>query len=85
MDFNNRPYSKWLDDRIVQLFEMDPESIAIVAINHDGTMASTYFNMHNEQRVTALRAIVQDALIEYIRVNASLISDLLREDDSLGE
>lgn len=80
MDYQNKPYSKWLDDMIIELFDMDPASIAIVTINKDGTMATTYFNMHNGDRVTAMRAMLQDSILEYVRLNANLIVDLLREE-----
>lgn len=80
MDYQNKPYSKWLDDMIIKLFDMDPESIAIVTINKDGTTATTYFNMHNGDRVTAMRAIAQDSMLEYVRLNADLIINLLREE-----
>ena len=80
MDYQNKPYSKWLDDMIIELFDMDPASIAIVAINKDGTTATTYFNMHNGDRATAIRSMLQDSILEYVRLNADLIVDLLREE-----
>ena len=80
MDYQNKPYSKWLDDMIIKLFDMDPASIAIVTINKDGTTATTYFNMHNGDRVTAMRAMLQDSILEYVHLNADLIVDLLREE-----
>lgn len=79
MDYTNKPYSKWLDDTIIKLFDLDPEAIAIVALCKDGTTATTYFNMENGERAEALRAIVQDSLMDYIRVNADTIVELLRE------
>lgn len=79
VDYTNRPYSKWLDGTITELFNLDPEAIAIVALCKDGTSATTYFNMHNGQRAEVLRAIVQDSLMDYIRVNADIIVEILRQ------
>lgn len=54
-------------------------SIGIVAINEDGSTGTAYFNIRNRERWTMVQAILQDNLIDFIRVNADTISDILNE------
>ena len=30
MDYQNKPYSKWLDDMIIKLFDMDPAHVELL-------------------------------------------------------
>lgn len=85
VDFTKKKYAEWLEEILPQLFELDPESIGIVAIMKDWTQATSYFNCDNSDRVQMVRSIFQDCLKDWIIVNADMIRGIFDSDDDGDE
>lgn len=79
MDYKSKPYSEWLDGQITSLFEYDPKSIAICYITKDDDIGTCYFDADNTDMLRMTDAMIHDRLLNWISINADIISDLLTE------
>jgi hypothetical protein len=80
-DIRSEPYAEWLEETLHELVEMHPVRMTIVAIMEDGTTGTAYFNAENASRAQMIRAIAQDSVLDFIRVNADLIGEILRGEE----
>lgn len=76
-DIRKEKYAKWLEETLRELVDMKPEHIGIVTINADGSTGTAYFDVRNSERWLMVRAIIQDNLLNFMRVNADVIKDIL--------
>lgn len=80
-DYTEKPYAGWMEEVLPQMVELDPVSIGIVAIMQDGTTGTAYFNTDNVERTIMVKAILEDALIDFVTLNRDYICSILNEDD----
>lgn len=81
VDYTTKPYAHWLEDVLPDLVELDPVSIGLVAIFPNGTTGTAYYNADNSDRSDMIRAIVEDSVLEFIKVNADRIADIIAGDE----
>lgn len=81
-DIRKEPYAEWLEGTLRELVDLRPASIGMVTINEDGSTGTAYFNIRNRERWVMVQAIVQDNLIDFIKVNADAISEILDDEGS---
>ena len=79
-DIRKEPYAEWLEGTLRELVDLRPMSIGIVTISEDGSTGTAYFNIRNKERWTMVQAMLQDNLIDFIQVNADVISGILDEE-----
>lgn len=63
------------------MVDLDPASIGLVMIMPDGTTGTAYFNVGREEMDIMQRAISDDSLLEFIKVNADIIAEILAGED----
>lgn len=84
-DIRKEPYAEWLEDTLRELVDLRPISIGVVTINKDGSTGTAYFNIRNWERFTMIQAMLQDNIMDYIRANADIISEILNGEAEEGE
>lgn len=84
-DIRKQPYSVWLEETLSELVELRPVSIGIVLLGEDGTTGTAYYNIGNRDRALMVRAMIQDSLIDFIRLNSDIISDILNGEEKEEE
>lgn len=80
-DIREERYAEWLEGTLRELVGLHPQSIGIVTINEDGSTGTAYFNIRNRERWIMVQAIIQNNLIDFIRLNASEIVEILGENE----
>ena len=78
-DIRKEPYAEWLEGTLRELVDLHPTSIGVIVINEDSSTGTAYFNIRNRERWAMIQAILQDNLMDFIRVNADIIADILNE------
>ncbi len=63
------------------MVDLDPASIGLVMIMPDGTTGTAYFNVGREEMDIMQRAIGDDSLLEFIKLNADIIAEILAGED----
>lgn len=81
-DIRQEKYAKWLEETLRELVDLKPEHIGIVTINADGSTGTAYFDVRNSERWLMVETIIQDNLLDFMRVNADVINDILGGLDS---
>lgn len=76
-DITKEPYAVWLEKTLRELVEMHPTRIGIIAIMEDGTTGTAYYNAEAASRAQMIRAMCEDSIVDFIRVNADYIADIL--------
>jgi hypothetical protein len=76
-DIRQEKYAKWLEETLRELVDLKPEHIGIVTINADGSTGTAYFDVRNSERWLMVETIIQDNLLDFMRVNADVINDIL--------
>mgnify|MGYP003290597231 CR=1 FL=1 len=85
-EFENRELAEFLEDAIQGLFTLDPNAIAIVAINNDRGIAGTqYYNCGISDKGMAITHILEDIIDDFIQNNAERIRSIILDDDVDGE
>lgn len=84
-EFAELPYAQWLDDTMMQLFEINPVCITINAITDDGEVLSGYWNCNANNRAIIMDAMRNDSLLEYIEDNRDTILAILNDNDGEEE
>lgn len=85
-DITREPYAEWLKAALRDMVPLKPKSIALIAVTPDGSTATAYFNADSALRCTMVQSMVENLLVDWIRVNADLIGEILRgeEDEEAG-
>lgn len=84
-DIRKEPYAEWLEGTLRELVDLHPTSIGVIVINEDSSTGTAYFNIRNRERWAMIQAILQDNLMDFIRVNADMISEILDGEEKEGE
>lgn len=80
-DIWQEKYAEWLEGTLRELVDMKPEHIGIVTINADGSTGTAYFDVRNSERWLMVQAIIQDNLLDFMRVNADVIKEILEGEE----
>lgn len=76
-DIREEKYAVWLEETLSELVDLKPDHIGIVTINADGSTGTAYFDVRNSERWRMVQAIIQDNLLDFMRVNADVIKGIL--------
>ena len=76
-DIRQEKYAEWLEETLRELVDLKPDHIGIVTINADGSTGTAYFDVRNRERWLMVQAIIQDNLLDFMRINADVINDIL--------
>lgn len=80
-DITKEPYAEWLEACLANMVDLKPRCIALVVLQEDGTAGTSYYNADSGDRWTMVRAMIQDNVLDFIRVNADLIGEILRGEE----
>lgn len=83
VEYESKPYTRFLEEAIPDLVKHDPVSIGIVFILPDGCIGTNYFNCDCTDIVLMANAMSKDEHLLWMKVNADLIAETLEgmEDD----
>ena len=80
-EFENKELAEFLEDAVQGLFDLNPNAIAIVAINDDRGIAGTqYYGCGVEDKGRMIHHINEDIVMDIILNNADTIRDILMDD-----
>ena len=80
-EFENKELAEFLEDAVQGLFDLNPNAIAIVAINDDLGIAGTqYYGCGVEDKGRMIHHINEDVVMDIILNNADTIRDILMDD-----
>lgn len=90
IDFDNQELAEFLEDAVQGLFDLDPNAIAIVAINDDRGIAGTqYYGCGVEDKGRMIHHINEDIVMDIILNNAdtirNIIMDAENDEDETGD
>ena len=78
IDFSAKPYAKWIDNSICELFEVDPDSI-FIGIIKDGEVSSNFWNVGQDERAALIQEILALGVFEVIEKNRDKFRDMALE------
>ena len=89
-EFENKELAEFLEDAVQGLFALDPNAIAIVAINDDRGIAGTqYYGCSVEDKGRMIHHINEDIVMDIILNNAdtirNIIMDAENDEDETGD
>lgn len=74
MEFENKELAEFLEDTVRNVIDLNPNAIAIVAINDDRGVAGTqYYGCGVEDKGRMIHHIVEDIVMDIILNNAGTI------------
>lgn len=80
MDFKNIPFAEFLEQAIPCLVSMKATKIALVAINANDEVGSTYYNTTPTDKAVMADTIQFDAWLEKLEANREHIKELLEDE-----
>lgn len=81
-EFENQELAEFLEDAVRGLVELDPNAIAIVAINDDRGIAGTqYYGCGVEDKGRIIHHINEDIIMDVIMNNAWMIRNIVMDED----
>lgn len=81
-EFENKELAEFLEDAVQGLFDLDPNAIAIVAINDDRGIAGTqYYGCGVEDKGRMIHHINEDIIMDVILNNAEMIRNIVMDAD----
>lgn len=80
-DYQTKPYARWVEQMLTEMFEIDPESIALEMRDEEGKTYTCYYNTSSNDRAIMIDAMQDDAKLEWVRNNKEAILELLEEDE----
>lgn len=85
-NFTDKPYAKWIEDTIQQLFKVDPTSIAIEMRDDKGQTYTCYWEVSRDDRACMIGAMQDDDLLDFLAVSKDVVIAILNgeEDDEDG-
>ena len=79
-EFENKELAKFLEDAVHSLVDLDPNAIAIVAINDDSGIAGTqYYGCGVEDKGRMVHHINEDIIMDVILNNADIIRNAVMD------
>lgn len=81
VDYANKPYSAWVDDTIIKMFETDPVSIAMEMRDKDGTVYTCYWNVSQDDRSLMMDAMREDWTLDFVRNNKELFQRIINDEE----
>ena len=82
IDFDNQELAEFLEDAVQGLFDLDPNAIAIVAINDERGIAGTqYYGCGVEDKGRIIHHINEDIIMDVILNNAEMIRNIVMDAD----
>lgn len=75
MDYKNKEYSEFIELAVKDIFELDPESILIMAELNDGKLLTCNYHLSPGARGRMLAGLLSDQIVDVVRMN-------FEEDDS---
>ena len=81
--FENQELAEFLEDTVHSLFDLNPNAVAVVAVNDDAGIAGTnYHNCGVEDKGRMMHHILEDIVMDIVLSNIEIIRNLLTEDEN---
>lgn len=80
-DYQTKPYARWVEQMLTEMFDIDPTSIALEMRDEEGQTYTCYYNTSSNDRAIMIDAMQDDAKLEWVRNNKEAILELLEEDE----
>ena len=79
--FENEELAEFLEDAVHGLFDLNPNAVAVVAVNDDAGIAGTnYFGCGVEDKGRMMCHILEDIVMDIVLNNADIIRNAVMED-----
>lgn len=88
MEFENKKLAEFLEDTVRNIIDLNPNAIAIVAINDDRGVAGTqYYGCGVEDKGRMIHHINEDIIMDIVLNNADTIRNAImnEEDDDIDD
>lgn len=80
IDFENQKLAGFLEEAVDGLFRLDPNAVAVVAINDERGIAGTeYYDCSLEDKGRMLYHILEDIIMDVTTANALMIRDAISD------
>lgn len=81
-EFENQELAQFMEDMVKGLVDLDPNAVAVVAINDEkGVAATQYYGCGVEDKGRMIHHINEDIIMDVILNNAKTIHDVLIESE----
>ena len=77
-DYSSRPYAKWIDNAIWELFEFDPDAIYIGVLK-DGEVKSATWDVGQDERAALIQDILALGVFEVVERNRDRFKEMAAE------
>lgn len=85
-EFDNAPYTAWLEESVKSILDFKPDHMALVAMRDSDGMALTgYYEAMPQDMSMFIHHIQSDLVMEIIEANIPNIRQMLEEDDDPEE
>ena len=81
INFEDKPYAKWLEGVLRDLYGAHPNAIALQMRDEQGKTYTCYWQVSDDDRSIMIDAMRQDGLWNFIEVNRAAINAMLSEGD----
>ena len=85
VDYTTKPYAKWIEETIQQLFGIDPVAIAMEMRDANGQTYTCYWNCSRDDRACMIGGMKDDDMLDFLAVNADTIMEILNGEEDGGD
>lgn len=69
MDYKNREYAEFVEQAVKEIFQLDPESILIMAALKDGKLLTCNYHLSPGARGRMMAGLLNDQIVDVVRMN----------------
>lgn len=69
MDYKNREYAEFVEQAVKEIFQLDPESILIMAELKDGKLLTCNYHLSPGARGRMMAGLLNDQIVDVVRMN----------------
>lgn len=82
-EFENQELAQFMEDMVKGLVDLDPNAVAVVAINDEkGVAATQYYGCGVEDKGRMAHHILEDIIMDIVLNNADIIRNAIMDDEN---
>lgn len=71
MDYKNKEYAEFVEQAVKEIFQLDPNSILIMAELEDGKLLTCNYHLSPGARGRMLAGLLSDQIVDVVKMNFS--------------
>ena len=79
-DYASKPCAEWLEDTGMEMFDIDPVSIALEMRDDDGKTYTCYWEVSADDRAIMIDSMKEDCMMEWVVAHKDEILRILNEE-----